>query len=84
MATKTRDGLNVSKLVRTLRMYPGVKIRHNSNHPDVAYAEGLSPCPITTSTDVKKMVVPWLNQLYGGVNGRQIYDSLKRGEVLKW
>ena len=79
---KTRDGIKISKLVRALEGIQGVSIRDGTNHHYVARAEGSArPCPLATSTDARKMVVPWIKEVTGYSDASQIYSSLRSG---KW
>lgn len=55
---KTRDGLKLNMVIKMLEKLPEVSIRPGRNHPNIAMKDGLRPCPIATSTDVKQMVVP--------------------------
>jgi len=76
---KTRDGINLSTIVRMLSQISGINIRQGTNHPYIAVYDGLRPCPIAASTDAKRMLVPWIESATG-YERRQIYSSLKSGE----
>lgn len=76
---KTIDGLRIEQIARMMLNIPGIEIRKGTNHPFVAIKSGLRPCPIATSTNAKKMIVPWLAQATG-YNRNCIYDSLRLGE----
>ncbi|OGI75634.1 hypothetical protein A3D36_01760 [Candidatus Nomurabacteria bacterium RIFCSPHIGHO2_02_FULL_36_29] len=80
---KTRDGMIISSIVKSLNQIPGVTVRSGTNHPFVANRDGLRPCPIAASTDAKRMVVPWVAQATGYSNRNSIYDSLRNGEWYK-
>lgn len=77
---KTRDGLKISKIVRALSGLSGVEIRSGTNHPHIAMSSGLRPCPIASSTDARRMVVPWLQNIVD-LEPKEIYNSLRSG---KW
>ncbi|MFH1972445.1 MAG: hypothetical protein ABIJ18_03120 [archaeon] len=78
---KTRDGIKLSKIVSSLGSIQGMDVRPGRNHPYVARMEGYQgSCPIATSTDVKKMVVPWLKKATGIDDNKGMYQSLKKGE----
>ncbi|MBR9703824.1 hypothetical protein GOV12_00295 [Candidatus Pacearchaeota archaeon] len=80
MTRKTRDGLKLRKIVCALEQLAGVVVRHGSNHPYVAFRSGYSvPCPVATSTDVRKMVVPWVKHVTDYSNSREIYRALSAG-----
>ncbi len=76
---KTRDGLKLSRVVKMISELPGVEVRDGTSHPFVAMAPGQRACPLATSTDVKKMVVPWIEQITD-MSRSDIYDSLRAGE----
>ena len=79
MGTKTRDGIKLSQVVKMLSKLPGVEIRDGTSHPFVAMAQGMRSCPLATSTDVKRMVVPWIEQITD-MSRNDIYNSLRAGE----
>jgi len=76
---RTRDGLKLGRVLRALEQL-GAQIRRGSNHPFIAFRENSNvPCPIATSTDAKRMIVPWIKQMFGYENSQEIYESLRRG-----
>ena len=82
---KTRDGIKLSKLEKTLSSISGVTFREGTNHPLIAYAEGYTrPCPIASSTDAKKMVVSWVKEVTGYTNAQKIYQALRSGSSLNY
>jgi hypothetical protein len=76
---KTRDGIRLSVIVRLLAELSGVQIRDGRNHPHIAMADGMRTCPIATSTNARRMLVPWIARVTG-YTPRNIYSSLKSGE----
>lgn len=78
---KTRDGLRIADLVRALENLTGVTIREARNHPLVARMEGYTrPCPIASSTDARRMVVPWVREVTTYQNAKGIYQALRTGD----
>jgi len=78
---KTRDGIKLRNVARALRGITGVSIRGGTNHPFIAFAEGYSrPCPLASSTDARRMVVPWIREVTSFTDPNQIYSSLRNGE----
>ncbi len=59
---------------------PKVSVRPGTKHPYVAVAPGMRACPLAYSTDVRKMVVPWVQELIG-YKAKAVYDSFRTG---KW
>jgi len=79
---RTRDGIKLSKIVRSLEKMPGVSIRSGTKHPYIAKMEGYSrPCPIAGSTHAKKMVVPWLKEVAGITDSHGLYSCLRKGRA---
>ena len=76
---KTIDGIKIQALVKMLGKIPQISVREGSKHPYIAISDGIRPCPIATSTNVKTMVVPWLAQVIG-YNSKSIYNSIRCGE----
>lgn len=80
MSTKTRDGLKLRKVLSALEKLSGVQIRHGNNHPYIAIRQGYPVlCPVASSTDAKRMIVPWIKQAMGYQNSQEIYQALKNG-----
>jgi hypothetical protein len=77
---KTRDGIRIGKVIKALDGITGVIIESANNHLYKAQYNGLRPCPIATSTDVRRMVVPWVMQATGYSDSRLVYQYLKNGE----
>ncbi len=78
----TRDGIKLSKVVRSLERMPGVSVRSGTKHPFIAKMKGYSrPCPISGSTHAKKMVVPWLREVTGITDSNRLYSCLKAGRA---
>ncbi|MBD3259245.1 hypothetical protein GF371_01280 [Candidatus Woesearchaeota archaeon] len=75
---KTRDGIKLTKIVSAVSDIGGVIIRDGTNHQYVINYAGRRPCPLDTSTDAKRMIVPWLYAITGyDKNG--IYQNLRKG-----
>ncbi|MAG78237.1 hypothetical protein CL616_02615 [archaeon] len=79
MAGKTADGLNLKRVIKSLDTIPGLYLREGTNHNLIAKMDGYRPCPIAKSTHVKRMVVPWIKEITGYNNAREIYRSLRSG-----
>lgn len=76
---KTRDGIKLTNIVKALTQI-GATIRQGSNHPYVAYIEDSTrPCPIASSTDARRMVVPWVKMHSSYTDAQQIYQALRNG-----
>ena len=75
---KTIDGIKLGQIVNLLSKLSGVVVRNGAKHPYVAEIDGKDPCPIATTTDAKKMVVPWVAKVTG-YDRKKIYKSLKKG-----
>jgi hypothetical protein len=81
MTNKTRDGIKLKTLVKSLEKIVGVTIRAGTNHPYVAEIRGhATSCPIAASTNARTMVVPWVRRYTNYSNSNEIYDALKTGE----
>jgi len=77
---KTRDGIKLSHIERALLRIPGVEIESGSKHVAKAVYPGQRPCPIATSTDARRMIVPWVITITSQVyTAAQIYDALRAG-----
>ncbi len=76
---KTRDGIKISLVERALESIPGISIRDGTRHR-VASMEGQRRlCPIATSTDARRMVVPWLKEVTGVEDASEWYQFLRTG-----
>ena len=85
MVGKTRDGLRLSQVVKTLESVPGVSIRSGTNNELIALMEGHPrSCPVDRSTNARRMVVPWLKAVTGYESAREIYDALRSGDSLAY
>jgi len=77
---KTRDGLKISKVLRVARDF-GVSVREaGGNHPYILGFDGMRPCPVASSTDARRMVVPWLQEVTG-YDAQRVYSFLRRGRL---
>ena len=76
---KTQDGIKLNSIVSALQSI-GIGIREGSNHLYIAYTEDSPrPCPIATSIDARRMIVPWVKMHTGYSNANEIYDAFRRG-----
>jgi len=78
MRGKTRDGIRLATIARMVSELAMVGIREGTNHPMILMADGLRPCPLAESSDVRRMISPWLRDATG-YSARDIYSSLKSG-----
>lgn len=77
---KTRDGIRISTILSALANLPGVTLRDGKNHPTIVHKDGYSRlCPVATSTDARRMVMPWVRSVTTYHNSWEIYDALRRG-----
>ncbi len=82
MAQRTRDGIRINDLVSTLESIPGIRLRSGTRHTYIARMEGFArPCPLASSTHVRRMVVPWLREVAGITDSRGIYSCLRTGQA---
>tara|TARA_Y100000310_G_C20222542_1_gene596406 strand:- start:140 stop:385 length:246 start_codon:yes stop_codon:yes gene_type:complete len=79
MARRTRDGLNIRNVVRAAEQVNGITVRDGTNHVHILNHPELRPCPIAGSTNVRRMVVPWIRQIVD-YSSQDIYAALRRGE----
>jgi hypothetical protein len=81
MASKTRDGIRLKTVISALEQIAGVTIRPGNNHPFIAEMDGYATsCPIASSTDARRMIVPWIKKHTSYKNARDIYNALRYGE----
>jgi hypothetical protein len=80
---KTRDGIKLGKVVGALEKIAGMVIRAGTNHAYVAKMKGYQgrSCPIDTSTDARRMIVPWIIRATDYTNAKEIYAGLRRGAL---
>lgn len=77
--TETADGLKLEKVVRFLRGVGIVPFRSGTNHthmfslPDVNGR--LRSVPLAVSTDVRKMLVPYVQRAIPIYTTQEIYDA---------
>lgn len=82
---KTRDGLKINNVVKSLETIDNVVLRKGTKHPKIAVREGYARrCPIATSTNAKKMIVPWVKEVTGYDNAKQIYNALRSGGAIAY
>ena len=82
---ETRDGLKIKKVVKSLKSIDEVTFRGGKNHGIVAIAERHGKCcPIATSTHARRMIVPWVKEVTGYDNAKQIYNALKSGGAIAY
>ncbi len=85
MVGKTRDGLRLSQVTKTLESIPGISIRSGTNKNIIALMEGHPKCcPVGRSTHARRTVVPWLKAVTGYESARDIYDALRSGDSLPY
>jgi len=78
---RTRDGLRLTQLAKTLERLSGVTVREGTKHRLIARMEGYArSCPIESSTDARRMVVSWVKETTGYQNARGIYQALRTGD----
>ena len=84
---KTRDGIQLENII-DVAIALGATVRGGTNHSYALNYKGLRPCPVASSTDAEKMVIPWLKQIAGiagtanpgkACNKNQLYSALKQG-----
>ncbi len=75
---KTRDGIRLTDIVRAVSGVDGISIRGGTSHQYILNYAGMRPCPLATSTDAKRMIVPWLYAITNYDRSR-IYESLRNG-----
>jgi hypothetical protein len=77
---KTRDGLKISKVLKVARGL-GASVREaGGSHPYILGFSGMRPCPVASSTDARRMIVPWLQEVTG-YDAQVVYSSLRRGRI---
>jgi len=80
MSRKTRDGVLMSKLVRTLESIPGVSIRTGTRYPLIAKMEGYEKaCPIGPTVSARWDVVSWMRDVTGATDTQKLYGLLRKG-----
>ena len=79
MTKKTRDGITLEKVVKAARQL-GLFVKEGSKHPYLLIHEGMVPCPVATSTDVRRMVVPWTKKATG-YDSDILYSCFKKGKL---
>lgn len=78
---KTRDGIRIGKVVKALDDL-GISVVEGSRHALKAVHEGIDPCVIAESTNVRQHVVPWVKKITNGTyETSQIYMALKKGKM---
>jgi len=79
MTKKTRDGISLEKVVKIARQL-GFLVKEGTKHPYLLVSEGMIPCPVATSTDVRRMVVPWIRKSLD-YDAKTLYSYFKLGEM---
>ncbi len=79
MTKKTRDGISLEKVVKVARQL-GLLVKEGSKHKYLLIYDGMVPCPVATSTDVKRMVVPWMRRATGYDSGI-LYSCFRKGKL---
>ena len=78
MTKKTRDGISLEKVVKVARQL-GLSVKEGSKHPYLLIYKGMVPCPVATSTDVRRMVVPWIRKSLD-YDTETLYSYFKKGK----
>ena len=79
---KTRDGIRISRITNVADNLEDIAVSRGTNHRYILNHDGLKPCPVDTSTDVRRMVVPWLRKATdNGYTSRELYEGLRRGNL---
>ena len=81
---KTRDGIKLSEIIRTILQLPNVEAKKGSRHElllkhygQPAYGiAGL--CAVSTSTSYQRHIVPWVKRVTGYDSGR-INSAFRNG-----
>ena len=76
---KTLDGLPLSKILSFVESI-GVDVRSGNNHPYVLNYNGMRPCPVASSTNAKRMIVPWIRAITGDKSS-EVYKGLRNGKL---
>lgn len=76
--TKTIDGIILEKVVKVAESL-GFSVKYGTKHKYLLLAEGMVPCPVAASTNVKTMVVPWVKRATG-YDSNELYSFFKKGK----
>jgi hypothetical protein len=80
MKKTTEDGIPLKNLLKLIEEIEEVSVRTGSKHPHILNSNKMPPCPVSGSTNAKKMVVPWLREATGdNYNNNDIYQAIKTG-----
>ena len=74
---RTRDGISIKNILKSARL-AGAEIREGKNHPYMITLRNSRPCPLATSTDARRMVVPYIAQTTGRSTS-EVYRCLREG-----
>ena len=76
---KTRDGLKIKAVARAVgELFSHIEVRHGSDHPYVLSYQGMFPCALAASTDVKQHVAPWIARTTNGeYKSNQVYQQIR-------
>ena len=82
MSKKTRDGLGVERTARNVvRTFVdlGITLREATRHKYAICYQGMIPCALATSTDVRRQVAPFIARASNGAyTPNQVYEMLRR------
>ena len=76
---KTSDGLLINKILLFAESLD-IDVRPGKKHPHIMNFYGMRPCPVASSTDAKKMIVPWIKEITG-YNSSTVYNGLRNGKL---
>lgn len=77
---KTKDGIKINRIIKVAKKLEGITIRKGTNHYHILNYPNLRPCPVADSTDARKNIVPWIQEITN-YSSSKIYTAFRRG---KW
>jgi len=75
---KTKDGLELGKIIDIISKIKGINVRTGTKHPYVLEYNSLRPFVISESTSLKRNLVPWMKKATG-YECQYILDSFRKG-----
>lgn len=79
---KTRDGLGIERVARNaIRKFSelGIELREATRHPYTISYQGMIPCALASSTDVRRQVAPFIARASNGAySTNEVYEMLRR------
>lgn len=78
---KTRDGMRITEVARNVAsLFNSIEVRPGTSHPYVLSYQGMFPCALASSTDVRRQVAPWIARTTNGqYSPNQVYNALMSG-----